>query len=410
MATEEQIRNRRSGDPQTPNPPRGWQRICDKYHRKKTNEMAPEVYPSKNRRADGSQTTVIPVNQWQRLFDRFRLCPDTEVEQNVIRVLFTAFVLIYGIAVALHYRTTVPTLFLTILSSYIGFAIAIFVWIYLSPTRSLIRRVCHTLGDRAMVTGVLLLYGGWISPIYIVYLWVDIGNGARYGSLRYLLFSTFCSATGFGCVVFLSDYWRSLEPLSVGLWLGIVALPIFARRFYQRMNDANQRLRELATHDPLTGLPNRPFLYERLRETIAMSERHKRRFLVMFIDLDNFKKINDGKGHEAGDNALREVASAMRQSIRQSDVAARVGGDEFVVLLHDLKNEKIQHLAEHIRESVRLYTKDHLSMSVGIATYPECGNDPETLIRHADNTMYAAKAGGKGRHVVCLNINGGANQ
>ena len=329
---------------------------------------------------------------WRRLLARFRDCPDTEVEQNIVRVVLSALLLIYTII----YGSTAATY---VVIAYLGYGTVVFVWIYLSPSKSIPRRVLHTLGDRGVISWVLLTEGAWASPAYILYIWVDIGNAARYGR-SFLYLSTTCSAIGFGIVLLYNAYWWSLGPLAIGLWLGILMAPYYAGIFLRRLKVANERLNEIATRDALTRLPNRPFLYNRLNAAITASQRHDRQFAVLFVDLDGFKKINDSRGHEAGDDALQTAARVLRDAVRQTDTVARLGGDEFVVVVLDTQKRDIYRVGEHIREALRTATTDPLSASIGIAIFPFCGTDAETLVRHADHAMYAAKnAGNPGCHV-----------
>lgn len=349
--------------------------------------------PEYARRRGAIENRSDTRSHWRRLLTRFRECPDTEVEQNVVRIVLTALLLIYTIS----YGSTAATY---VVAAYIGYGIVVFVWIYFSPSKSIVRRVLHTLGDRGVITWVLLTDGAWASPAYILYIWVDIGNAARYGR-SFLYLSTTCSAVGFGIVLLFNDYWRSLGPLAIGLWLGILMAPYYAGLFLRRLNVANERLNEIATRDALTRLPNRPFLYHRLNKAIANSQRHGRQFAVLFVDLDDFKKINDSHGHEAGDDALQAAARVLRNAVRQADTVARLGGDEFVIVMLDTKNQDLYRVGEDIREALRTATAEPLSASIGIAIFPFCGTDAETLVRHADHAMYTAKNARKQGCHVC---------
>ncbi|MBI3899468.1 MAG: GGDEF domain-containing protein [Gammaproteobacteria bacterium] len=362
--------------------------------------MTTETYAIQNRRS-GDPRTIDSPSLWRRIHDRLRLCPDTEPEQNLVRLIITSFFFFYTIAYALWNDVPIHPFSLA-LGIYIGYTLVIFVWIYYSPKKSVLRRILYTLGDRGMTTAGLLLFGEWITPAYVLYLWLDVGNAARYGR-QYLYLSTVCSTIGFGLVLFYNEYWQSLGLLGIGLWFGIMSSPYYAGLFLRRLNEANERLNELATHDSLTQLPNRAFLYERLNEAIAAAERHKRTFVVLFVDLDDFKQVNDSRGHAAGDEALRAAARQLSESVREADTVARLGGDEFVILLLDAADNERRHIdiGNNIRDALRLYTPDRLSASIGIATYPSCGTDAETLVRHADRAMYAAKRAGKQQCHVC---------
>lgn len=161
------------------------------------------------------------------------------------------------------------------------------------------------------------------------------------------------------------------------------------------------RLDHLAHYDSLTNLPNRTLLQDRLEQTIAISERKKQKFALLFIDLDGFKRINDEAGHPVGDEVLKIVAQRLLAVIRGMDTAARLGGDEFVIVLTDIMNkENAARVAEKVIESLSVpYCIANLSLqlsaSVGVSIYPNDRQDPIELLRTADEAMYEAKRGGK---------------
>jgi diguanylate cyclase (GGDEF)-like protein len=165
---------------------------------------------------------------------------------------------------------------------------------------------------------------------------------------------------------------------------------------------ANQQLRHLATHDVLTGLPNRVLLDDRLQQAIAHAERDTRAFAVLVCDLDRFKLINDSLGHRAGDELLQEVARRLSTVVRTTDTVARFGGDEFVLIATSITDpEDAAGLAARIMDvlqaPVRIATIDiHTSPSIGIAMYPDDGESIQALLAHADAAMYSAKQNGRG--------------
>ncbi|HCT2507006.1 TPA: diguanylate cyclase [Aeromonas dhakensis] len=163
-----------------------------------------------------------------------------------------------------------------------------------------------------------------------------------------------------------------------------------------------EMMRRLAFYDPLTNLPNRRLLQQRLKEVM---EGKVAQLALLFIDLDHFKPINDTFGHETGDVLLNMVAERMRHCVRERDLVARLGGDEFVILLPDTGDEALtvaDHLHQRLRHPFRIDEEQELriSSSIGVALYPEHGTDPKTLMHHADQAMYQAKGRGRGR--VCL--------
>ena len=166
-----------------------------------------------------------------------------------------------------------------------------------------------------------------------------------------------------------------------------------------------QALADLANNDALTNLPNRRWLMNFLPAAIRRAARGRGCLALFFIDLDNFKLINDTLGHEAGDELLIDAARRIRAAVRASDHVVRLGGDEFTVVLEQMENvEDIARVADSIiaslSEPFMLMTSagQRISASVGISLYPNHGEDAESLIKHADVAMYAAKSGGKGRH------------
>lgn len=163
-----------------------------------------------------------------------------------------------------------------------------------------------------------------------------------------------------------------------------------------------QELIKLAHYDPLTGLGNRAKLHQDIAFLIQKSNRGSAPFAVLFGDLDHFKQINDGLGHEAGDQLLKIIARRLFKALRKEDTVARLGGDEFVILLHDVnKFEAVVTVAEKllqkINKPIRLGdNRVHVGMSFGIALYPTDGDNAKMLLRNADSALYDAKAKGRG--------------
>lgn len=167
---------------------------------------------------------------------------------------------------------------------------------------------------------------------------------------------------------------------------------------------ADARIEHLATHDSLTGLPNRVMYNQMLSMAVQSALRYGGSFAVLFIDLDRFKFINDMLGHEAGDELLREISNRFRQTLRASDIVARLGGDEFVVLIPQVHEKKeISLIARKLVDAAiapfLLQAQEcRVTVSVGIAIFPDDGQDADTLIKHADIAMYAAKEAGKNNY------------
>ncbi len=159
-----------------------------------------------------------------------------------------------------------------------------------------------------------------------------------------------------------------------------------------------EQLAHAARHDELTDLPNRTLLNDRLSAGIARAERYQRKLGVVYLDLDDFKPINDHYGHETGDCLLQAVAKRLRDTMRQSDTVSRIGGDEFIVSLEQIKSAEdaiaaANKLNTALRQPFSVLGKQiSISASIGIALYPDHGSDPTTLLRHADQAMYTSKS------------------
>jgi len=171
-----------------------------------------------------------------------------------------------------------------------------------------------------------------------------------------------------------------------------------------------RKMHGLAYKDTLTGLPNRTLLYDRLEQALIHARREQQSLAVLMLDLDHFKSINDSLGHPVGDEVLRTLAAILQQAIREEDTVARIGGDEFVVLLAQFDSPDIaavqsQKIADTILQAVQpgFTINDHhlySTASIGVALYPEDGDSVDTLIKHADTALYSAKEGGRNR--VCF--------
>ena len=167
-----------------------------------------------------------------------------------------------------------------------------------------------------------------------------------------------------------------------------------------RLRDQEERMRFMAQHDALTGLPNRYSMQERLALALEMAKRNRKKVAVMLVDLDGFKLVNDTRGHPAGDQVLIAVAQRLRSSVRGSDTVARIGGDEFVVIAGDLdRYDGAGMIAEKISDMVQLPIAVEggapwkITCSIGICMYPDNAQTSAELLAKADRAMYHAKTG-----------------
>ena len=169
---------------------------------------------------------------------------------------------------------------------------------------------------------------------------------------------------------------------------------------------ATEELSRRALHDQLTGLPNRTLFWDRLSHRLSLADRRQTGFAVLFLDLDNFKAVNDTMGHAAGDRLLVDVALRIRAVLRAGDTAARVGGDEFVVLLDEVATREaalvIAHrLSEALRAPYEIGTERRIAMaSMGVVVGPESFGTADVVVAAADAAMYDAKRRGRGRCVL----------
>ena len=168
--------------------------------------------------------------------------------------------------------------------------------------------------------------------------------------------------------------------------------------------ESEKQIHEMAFYDPLTGLPNRFLLQDRIQHAIAAANRNKTMAVIMFIDLDRFKEVNDLYGHDVGDDVLRQVAGRIAACLRKNDTLSRIGGDEFVVVLQNVNDvREVAAAADRIIElgSAPLILHGHeliVTSSIGIAFFPEDGEDSETLLKNADTAMYRAKDRGRNNY------------
>lgn len=264
--------------------------------------------------------------------------------------------------------------------------------------------------SQGLYSGVLLSYpailivAGMVAPLRL-FIGLLLGMllsvaGMTYASLRGLLvFEPW--PIGIGRMINVSSI---LVMCAVAVWLLANDLRRTLLRLQQeilRVKDSEASFTHLARHDALTNLPNRLLVSDRMEQAIGQARRYDKRVALLFLDLDNFKTINDSLGHAAGDELLKEVALRLQDSVRDMDTVSRQGGDEFLMALSDVDDlaavsavaNKVQaRLAQPFNlKGMQIVT----SISIGIALFPEDGDDFETLLKHADMAMYQAKAAGR---------------
>lgn len=166
------------------------------------------------------------------------------------------------------------------------------------------------------------------------------------------------------------------------------------------------QLWKLAHYDPLTNLPNRNFFHFHLEHTVQTAHRKQQKMALLFLDIDNFKDINDTQGHIEGDQVIKYIAFCIQSSLRKGDIIARIGGDEFVVLIEDLENPHLINsicakISRSFKPAITINQIDYpLSISIGISIFPDHGDTAQMLLRNADTAMYEAKKAGFGRFLL----------
>lgn len=203
-----------------------------------------------------------------------------------------------------------------------------------------------------------------------------------------------------------TQFWVSLTTTIVNHTGNLPHLRVVISDISERKKYENQ-LQQIAQYDPLTALPNRILLADRLHQAMAQTNRNKQPFAVLYLDLDGFKNVNDTYGHEAGDQLLIAFATNMKRTLREIDVIARIGGDEFVIILLNLNDIEsctpmLNRLLQSAQKPVRI--NNHLvevSASLGVTFFPQSVEiDANQLLAQADYAMYQAKSAGKNRYYV----------
>jgi diguanylate cyclase (GGDEF)-like protein len=236
--------------------------------------------------------------------------------------------------------------------------------------------------------------------LYAFYLWVIVGSGYRFG-IVYLKRTALLSIVG----LIISSLWWDEKDYSIlsviGLSIGMFMVAAMYGAILIELSDANDKLYWQSHHDSLTKLPNR----EQLRSCLRSINKVESSYTILALDLDGFKQVNDTLGHDKGDELLIHVAKRLLHVCRQDDLIARIGGDEFIIVMNNLVNvDSISHVADriidiisdpyHLNEVV-----NDITVSIGIASSVHDGTDPDILLKYADIALYDAKNRGKNQYV-----------
>lgn len=360
-----------------------------------------------------AKATLVRQGMFASLRERLAQRPDSEHGQAFIRIVIASIGWLYvflfdasGKLTANQHHVLYLVIFIFLAS--VGIFTLIIIWPQVSPTR----RLLGMLFDFGLTSYFMYVMEEKGILFFPVYLWVTVGNGLRYGT-RYLYTAMAISIISFTIVFSSSDYWRGQWGFSIGLLIGLVALPLYFSSLLKQLNRQHNELKKLyeltakhATHDSLTALPNRKHFHDHLAETITSAKRDKNIFAVLYLDLDGFKTINDALGHAAGDQVIENTARRLEQCVRKGDMVARVGGDEFIVLLRDIDSIDVAKVAEKI---IKILSNPftiatdplYITTSIGVASYPQDGEDANALIHNADSAMYEAKRSGKNGYRIC---------
>ena len=364
--------------------------------------MSAEARPSPARQG-------IMVSLRERLSRR----PDSEHAQAVVRIVIACIVWLYIFYFHASGKFTAgQNHMLLIISCAVLASIGLFVLIVTWPETSPPRRLLGMALDFGTLSYFMYVMEDKGILFFSIYLWVTIGNGLRYGT-QYLYTAMTISIVSFTVVFSNSAYWTEQWGFSIGLLIGLVALPLYFSGLLKQLSDQHNELKKLyeqmakhATHDSLTKLPNRKHFHDHLADAITCAKRNNRSFTVLYLDLDGFKAINDALGHAIGDQLIESTARRLEQCVRKGDMVARVGGDEFIVLLQDVASLDVSKVAEKIIASLSepFMIADRalcITASIGVATYPRDGADAKALIHNADSAMYETKRSGKNGYRVC---------
>jgi len=255
--------------------------------------------------------------------------------------------------------------------------------------------------DLAATSFAVLADPAAISPGFLAYLMVILGNGMRYGMRLFAeaVIGTFvCALIVVGLRLF--DYLNAFS-VSAAFFLTFFTITVLYSYSLTAQNERGRRKLALERNvDALTGLLNRRALHERAAELLRQPAEGVRPFVVLFADLDRFKAVNDSRGHHVGDRVLADIGDILHRSVREGDLVARYGGDEFILILPDANLDEGVNVAQRLKESVAQWAKRNeidVSLSMGLGQYPDHGGDLDSVIARVDQAMYRSKlAQGRG--------------
>jgi diguanylate cyclase (GGDEF)-like protein len=340
------------------------------------------------------------------LLTRLRERPDTEHQAAFIRIVIALAASIY-LAVTLHLGrlpAVQPWKIVAVIVFSNVYALSMITHIILFPQVCVPRRIVSIIVDLAITIFTIWLTAEAGLAFVAMFQFNAIGNGLRFGN-HYLYLSCTLGVIGIVVLMFTSEFWAVHRTLGVGMLIATMVVPLYVANLIRNLHVALARLRTMATHDPLTGLKNRQGFYEEIARTLALAEKKRSTFAVIFVDLDGFKPVNDTLGHAAGDKMLKVVGQRLHEHVRKSDVVARIGGDEFVIIMRETSRTAIPAIADQVIRAVAMPyaiggSTVTLTSSIGIAVYPENGRTVDELVAKADDAMYQSKRQGGGGYCM----------
>lgn len=336
---------------------------------------------------------------------RFSGRSDSEHRQAILRLVIVSLSMVYALVVfSMQGGIDLPGTLMVAAAFLIS--LLIFLHIVLKPRANPPRRVVGIFHDNIFTTLFLASVGIQGALILFVYPFITIGNGFRFG-VKYLAFCGALGTLGMAYLFAFNPSWQTEAILGYGVLLININVTLYTGILLRKLQQTQNKLEVMATHDALTGLPNRAYFMERLENTFLAKADNQQGIVCIYFDLDGFKSVNDIHGHKTGDNLLQSVAENVKKVIRSTDTFARLGGDEFTMLL-DTKTSvadaiKLSQRVISAIEGIKLLNgKDiKVSCSIGIAHLSSVSEvnpmSPDELLKIADEAMYKAKKGGKGR-------------
>lgn len=335
---------------------------------------------------------------------------DAEIDQISTRIIVVAtllaFVSLINIGIIRFDRLTFDDYVCQAL--FVGsflFTVGLSIHQYYKPRLAHERIIVGMIHDVIVTTTFLLFSREKFASFLFIYPWISIGHGFRFGE-RYLFVASLFTSVGMLILFKASPYWGSMVPSGLDMGLIFVLVASYTGFLLRDLSAIKEVLKQLATRDPLTGLANRRIIEDQLPHMVAVHQEQNMSMGMIYFDLDGFKPVNDNLGHDKGDLLLKQIATLVKKAVRSDDIVARIGGDEFVVVLNRIENEKA--LANRGRQILGLIesikhingAQIEISASLGClligARTPKELSSSQKLIREADRLMYASKKSGRG--------------